>query len=108
MDALERRRHVGPGLKGMSGARPVPIGHGTETTVGFSSSESAQIPVGEQEAKIRDRISRMDNRYKVTFYDKSHDMRRSIEVRGTSPMEAAEAGLTWMLDHQIWRVLGFC
>jgi hypothetical protein len=31
----------------------------------------------------------MANRCKVTFFDKEHDMRRSIEMCGTSPIAAA-------------------
>ena len=43
----------------------------------------------------------MATRYKVTFFDVVHNMRRSVEVEGASPVEAAQNGLRWMLtrDH---------
>ena len=44
----------------------------------------------------------MGTRCRVTFYDKEHEMRRSIETRGASPIAAAEAALRWMLDHHVW------
>jgi len=83
---------------------------GKVMTVEFAQQENdavfrhatQNIADGEQKTNIHDRISRMGNRCRVTFFDREHDMRRSIEVRGSSPIAAADAGLRWMLDHQIW------
>jgi hypothetical protein len=39
---------------------------------------------------------------KVSFFDLEHQITRKIDVRATSPLEAAHSGLQWMKDHDFF------